>query len=203
MRSGLSNDRASFASGSWHGTAPVGITPASVIRPECESIVKDRWHPGELYPRVGFIVTNLSRPAERVIAFYNQRGIFYVMRAGCPWPALLPSDLPPDGARSSIAERRVRQVGAPGSPGSPEKCYSAPPNAVVLDHPDRREDGRQSKANCTCFHGRSRADRSVGRRGQPLALRAAASGIMTGELPSARASRRPSAELAGGPFRKG
>ncbi len=32
------------------------------------------WHSGELYPRVGFIVTNLSRPAERVVAFYNQRG---------------------------------------------------------------------------------------------------------------------------------
>ena len=25
-------------------------------------------------PRVGFIVTNLSRPAERVVAFYNHRG---------------------------------------------------------------------------------------------------------------------------------
>ena len=32
------------------------------------------WHPGELVPRVGFIVTNLSRPAEQVVAFYNQRG---------------------------------------------------------------------------------------------------------------------------------
>ena len=32
------------------------------------------WHPSELYPRVGFIVTNLARPAERVVAFYNQRG---------------------------------------------------------------------------------------------------------------------------------
>src|SRR6202011_3373800 len=30
--------------------------------------------PGELYPRVGFVVTNLARPAERVVAFYNQRG---------------------------------------------------------------------------------------------------------------------------------
>ena len=28
----------------------------------------------ELDPRVGFIVTNLGRPAERVVAFYNQRG---------------------------------------------------------------------------------------------------------------------------------
>jgi len=35
---------------------------------------KVEWHPGELVPRVGFIVTNLSRPAERVVAFYNQRG---------------------------------------------------------------------------------------------------------------------------------
>jgi hypothetical protein len=32
------------------------------------------WHPGGLYPRLGFIVTNLARPAERVVAFYNQLG---------------------------------------------------------------------------------------------------------------------------------
>ena len=30
--------------------------------------------PRRAYPRVGFIVTNLSRPSERVVAFYNQRG---------------------------------------------------------------------------------------------------------------------------------
>ena len=37
-------------------------------------VAKVEWHPGELYPGVGFIVTNLARPAERVVAFYNQRG---------------------------------------------------------------------------------------------------------------------------------
>src|SRR5215831_6867715 len=37
-------------------------------------VAKVEWHPGELYPRVGFIVTNLARSAERVVAFYNQRG---------------------------------------------------------------------------------------------------------------------------------
>jgi hypothetical protein len=37
-------------------------------------VAKVEWHPGELFPRVGFIVTNLSRRAERVVAFYNQRG---------------------------------------------------------------------------------------------------------------------------------
>ena len=34
-------------------------------------VAKVEWHPGELYPRVGFIVTNLSRPTERVVAFYT------------------------------------------------------------------------------------------------------------------------------------
>jgi hypothetical protein len=37
-------------------------------------VAKVEWHPGELYPRVGFVVTNLARPPERVVAFYNQRG---------------------------------------------------------------------------------------------------------------------------------
>ena len=37
-------------------------------------VAKVEWHSNELYPRVGFIVTNLERPAERVVAFYNQRG---------------------------------------------------------------------------------------------------------------------------------
>jgi hypothetical protein len=37
-------------------------------------IAKVEWHPGELIPRIGFVVTNLSRLAERVVAFYNQRG---------------------------------------------------------------------------------------------------------------------------------
>jgi hypothetical protein len=32
-------------------------------------VAKVEWHPGELYPRVGFIVTNMSRPAERVPEF--------------------------------------------------------------------------------------------------------------------------------------
>jgi hypothetical protein len=35
---------------------------------------KVEWHQGELYPRVGFIVTNLTRPAKRVVKFYNGRG---------------------------------------------------------------------------------------------------------------------------------
>ena len=37
-------------------------------------VAKVEWHPGELLPRVGFVVTNLTRPAESVVAFYNHRG---------------------------------------------------------------------------------------------------------------------------------
>ena len=43
-------------------------------------VAKVEWHRGELVPRVGLdplrgsSVTNLSRPAERVVTFYNQRG---------------------------------------------------------------------------------------------------------------------------------
>ena len=37
-------------------------------------VAKVEWHPGELHPRVGFVVTNMTRPAERIVAFYNQRG---------------------------------------------------------------------------------------------------------------------------------
>jgi Transposase DDE domain group 1 len=37
-------------------------------------VAKVEWHQGELYPRVGFIVTNLNRPAKRVVKFYNGRG---------------------------------------------------------------------------------------------------------------------------------
>lgn len=37
-------------------------------------VAKVEWHKGELFPRIGFIVTNLSRSAKRVVRFYNQRG---------------------------------------------------------------------------------------------------------------------------------
>jgi hypothetical protein len=68
-------------------TRPVGRPPNEVRRSyanfTCQAgswskprrvIAKVEWHPGELYPRVGFIVTNMTRPPENVVAFYNKRG---------------------------------------------------------------------------------------------------------------------------------
>jgi len=37
-------------------------------------LAKVEWHQGELFPRVGFIVTNLRRGNEGVVKFYNGRG---------------------------------------------------------------------------------------------------------------------------------
>ena len=37
-------------------------------------VAKVEFHPGELFPRIGFIVTNRSLPNARVLAFYNDRG---------------------------------------------------------------------------------------------------------------------------------
>jgi hypothetical protein len=36
-------------------------------------IAKIEWHQGELFPRVGFFVTNLSAKTEKVVGFYNKR----------------------------------------------------------------------------------------------------------------------------------
>jgi Transposase DDE domain group 1 len=51
-------------------TAPIR-TPSAAAAPRRSEV---EWHQGELYPRVGFIVTNLTRPAERITKFYNGRG---------------------------------------------------------------------------------------------------------------------------------
>jgi len=47
-------------------------------------VAKVEWHQGELFPRLGFIVINLSRSAERVVKFYNGRGTAEQW-TGCNW----------------------------------------------------------------------------------------------------------------------
>jgi hypothetical protein len=37
-------------------------------------VAKVEWHAGELFPRVGFVVTDLRRSPKRVVKFYNGRG---------------------------------------------------------------------------------------------------------------------------------
>jgi hypothetical protein len=37
-------------------------------------VAKIEWHREDLFPRIGFIVTNLSWSAKKVVRYYNQRG---------------------------------------------------------------------------------------------------------------------------------
>jgi hypothetical protein len=37
-------------------------------------VAKVEWHAGELFPRIGFIVTNLRWKSSNVVRFYNKRG---------------------------------------------------------------------------------------------------------------------------------
>ena len=79
---GLLYVRTRFSSGTLHLlTRPVGRPPACSPFPrqlQLSGRIVEQEAPcrqsGELVPRVGFIVTNLSRPTKRVVAFYNHRG---------------------------------------------------------------------------------------------------------------------------------
>ena len=101
-------------------------------------VAKVEWHQGELYPRVGFIVTNLKRPAKRVSKFYNGRGTAeqWIRRAsmrcagrGCPatpsattpcgssstpWPTTSPTSYAPWRCRrrsTMVADDAAREAG--------------------------------------------------------------------------------------------
>jgi len=53
------------------------LTPAplpSEISQSRRVVAKIEWHAGELFPSVGFIVTNLRWKSSNVVKFYNKRG---------------------------------------------------------------------------------------------------------------------------------
>ena len=57
----------------WRLHANFHYQPGSWSKPR-RVAAKVEWHPGELYPRVGFIIANMARLAENIVAFYNKRG---------------------------------------------------------------------------------------------------------------------------------
>jgi hypothetical protein len=58
----------------FHGIFRAVTAIALLTMIDALATIKVEWHLGDLFARVGFLVTNLSRPAERAVAFYNQRG---------------------------------------------------------------------------------------------------------------------------------
>ena len=58
-------------------------------------VAKVEWHQGEQFPRVGFIVTNLSYPPKGIVRFYNGRGTAkHWIKDGKYFPELDPAFLP-------------------------------------------------------------------------------------------------------------
>ena len=43
-------------------------------------VARIEWHPGELFPKVGFIVTNMPMDPDWVLRFYNLRAILAAIR---------------------------------------------------------------------------------------------------------------------------
>lgn len=123
-------------------------------------VAKVEWHPGELYPRVGFIVSNLARSPEGIVAFYNQRGTCeqYIKEGknAIKWTRLVMPDLrcqrgaPP----APCARLQPRQFHADA--GDTEDG-----GAVVADQPAReagqdRRESRAPRALCDLPDGRGR-----------------------------------------------
>ena len=63
----------------WPSQKPIVSYPDFVYQAQSWNVprrvvAKVEWHQGELFPRVGFIVTNLSYPTKGIVSFYNGRG---------------------------------------------------------------------------------------------------------------------------------
>ena len=58
-------------------------------------MAKIEWHRGELFPRIGFVVTNSRLPAGKVIKVYNGRArLENRIKEGQKYPALGQNQLP-------------------------------------------------------------------------------------------------------------
>ena len=54
----------------YHGKAKYGGLEVNEAR---RVVAKVEFHAGELFPRVGFLVTNIELPSRAVVRFYNKR----------------------------------------------------------------------------------------------------------------------------------
>lgn len=140
---------------------------ASWSRPR-RVIAKVEWHFGELFPRVGFIVTNLRRKSEHVVEFYNQRGT--AEQCIKEWKGALKGDaaLVPVVRRkrspTPASRAGVQSWQLPSDVGdSRGDCRVVVDNAAREADQDRRE-GRQPRPVCRVSDGGGRDPAQVVRR---------------------------------------
>ena len=112
-------------------------------------VAKVEHHVGELFPRVGFIVTNLPLPNRAVVRFYNKRGTaeqwIKGRQAGDALDAAVVSPIP--GERGPVATERARvQLGKSVAATGTAHAH----RALVIDQPPAapRQDGRAVSETC-------------------------------------------------------
>ena len=102
---------------------------------------------GELYPRVGFIVTNLKRPAERVSKFYNGRGTAEQWirggQAGAALDAAVLPRLPPQRRAAPALRPGLQPRQLPALAGAAQGG-----RALVADHACARSWSRSAPGSC-------------------------------------------------------
>src|SRR5262245_30217827 len=121
-------------------------------------IAKVEWHPGELYPRVGFIVTNMSRPPQRVVAFYNKRGTAEQWikegKDAIKWTRLSCRTFAANAVRTSCARLQPRQLPTHVGDAGADQGLVADESEGKADQ-DRRE-GREPRPLCRLPDSRGR-----------------------------------------------
>ena len=107
-------------------------------------IAKIEWHPGELFPRVGFIVTNLPMEPDWVMGFYNQRGTAEQHLLG----TLLRNTLSGNASRKANTPSAGRGCHASGSATTRSGCSCTrwpttwPPSCAASNCPRKWQTGR-------------------------------------------------------------
>jgi Transposase DDE domain group 1 len=104
-------------------------------------VAKVEGHPGELYPRLSFIVTNMARPPENVVAFYNKCGSCEQWikegKGSIRWTRLSCHSFTPepikDWSLTSLKEKLIKiGASAPASTSAPTTIRSPPTSAISI-----------------------------------------------------------------------
>ena len=158
-------------------------------------VAKVEHHVGELFPRVGFIVTNLPLSNRAVVRFYNKRGDRRAMdqgrQAGGALDTLVLSPIP--GERGPVATERARvQLGKSVAATDPAQAH----RALVIDQPPAapRQDWRavsETRALLLAVPGGESPDSTPVRGDAPADLGATGPGRLTrGECEDAGLAKR-------------
>ncbi len=117
-------------------------------------VAKVEWHWDELFPRVGFIVTNMTGWSRKVVKFYNGRGTAEQWikegKYAVKWTRLSCRNFRDNQARLQLFALAYREL--PATPCAAEVC-----EALVVDHVARETDQDRSQG-CPPFQVRDLSD---------------------------------------------